>query len=77
MTCRSIGNASLKAMMEIILIAILATSALIEGDAETVEWQLLDRLQMRMSDRELDNLIRHSVFQAISVRAKPEACSKR
>ena len=50
---------------------ILATSALIEGDAETVEWELLDRLLMRMSDRELDYLIRQSE-QAISVRAKPK-----
>ena len=49
----------------------LATNALIEGDAERVEWELLDRLLMRMSDRELDYLIRQSE-QAISRPATPK-----
>lgn len=38
----------------------LATNALIEGDAEAVEWEVLDRLLTRMSDRELDYLIRQA-----------------
>ncbi|MCY3798262.1 MAG: hypothetical protein OXG84_10655 [Chloroflexi bacterium] len=38
----------------------LATNALIEGDAEAVEWEVLDRLLTRMSDRELDYIIRQA-----------------
>ena len=49
----------------------LAIDALIEGDARRVEWELLDRLLMRMSDRELDYVIRQSE-QAISLPATPK-----
>lgn len=38
----------------------LATNALIEGDAEAVEWEALDRWLTRMSDRELDYIIRQA-----------------
>lgn len=47
----------------------LATNALVEGDAEAVEWELLDRLLARMSDRELDYIIR----QAEQARTVPDA----
>ena len=49
----------------------LATSAYIEGDAQTVALELLDRLLMRMSDRELDYVIRQSQ-QHISLPATPK-----
>jgi len=38
----------------------LATNALVEGDAEAVEWELLDWLLTRMSDRQLDYVIRQA-----------------
>ncbi len=36
----------------------LATNALIEGDADAVEWEVFDRMLTRMSDREFDYLWR-------------------
>jgi hypothetical protein len=39
----------------------LATNALIEGDAEAVEWEVFERLLKRMSDRQLDYLFRQPV----------------
>lgn len=38
----------------------LATDALIEGDADAVEWEVLDRQWIRISDRQLDYMIRQA-----------------
>jgi len=49
----------------------LATDALIEGDAETVTWDVLDLLIARLSARELDYLWRQAE-QAMSVADSPQ-----
>jgi len=51
----------------------LATDALIEGDADAVEWALFDRLWMRMSDREFDYIWRQPVRVPIPLSAPKPA----
>ncbi len=50
----------------------LATEALIEGDADAVEWALADRLLTRMSDRQLSYQIRQAEqMMTVSGRSEP------